>query len=116
MSDPREAILQKARSYADIEEGQSCSQTSFKVKTKAFLYIGEQGGRYKAMFKLKGSLAEAEALAQEQPSNYEVGKFGWVTTRFSAEEAMPDERWQTWLDESYQLAAPKPKKRAAKKK
>ena len=56
MSKTTEAIMQAASSYSDVVEGQSCSQTSFKRKNKAFLYIGEQGGRHKAMFKLSQSM------------------------------------------------------------
>ena len=113
--DLTEPIRQKASSFPGVVEGSSCTQTAFKVGKKAFLYIGMQGGRYKAMFKLKSSIPEATDLAEAEPDCYEVGKFGWVTARFSADKPMPATLWEKWLDESYeQNAAPK-RKRAAKK-
>ena len=97
-------IKDRANQYADVEQGQSCSQTSFKTNKKAFLFIGEQGGRHKAMFKLGASKAEAIKLAKAEPKNYQAGNGVWVTARFSDEEPMPTERWQIWLEESYALS------------
>lgn len=102
-ADPTEAIRIRAGSYAGVDKGKACTQSSFKTKT-AFLYIGEQGGRYKAMFKLKKSMAEARKLASSQPDNYEVGSTGWVTARFSADKPLPKRRWEKWLSESYELS------------
>lgn len=73
-SDPTEAIRLKASQYPDVDKGTACTQTSFKAFDKGFLYIGEQGGRSKAMFKLKASLVEANKL------------------------------WVKWLDERYALS------------
>ncbi len=60
--DPTEPIRQMASEFPDVAEGTSCTQGSFKVGKQAFLYIGPQGGRFKAMFKLDASRAEAETL------------------------------------------------------
>lgn len=109
MIDPTTPIRLLASQYPDVIEGTSCNQTSFKVGKKAFLFIGEQGGRFKAMFKLEASKQDAIALAKEQPENYQAGTHIWVTTRFTAEDPMPQERWQKWLEESYQLSLPKRK-------
>ena len=101
--DPTAPLLKKARRYPDAVEGSSCTQTSFKVGKKAFLYVGEQGGRFKAMFKLDASRSTAEALAKKDPERYQVGSTAWVTARFSAEEPLPKTVWEAWLKESYQL-------------
>ena len=103
-SDPTAEIRLNASQFEYVDEGQSCSQTSFKTGGKAFLYIGEQGGRYKAMFKLKASLQEASRLAQQHPEDYQIGAKPWVTARFSADEPMPKSRWLKWLKESYDLS------------
>ena len=100
-------IKDKANQYNDVEQGQSCSQASFKTNKKAFLFIGEQGGRHKAMFKLDASKAEAIELAKTEPKNYQAGNNIWVTARFSDEEPIPKERWQLWLEESYSLSRTK---------
>jgi len=104
--DPTEALRLKASRYPEVDEGTACTQSSFKTGKKAFLFVGVQGGRYKAMFKLKDSAPQAARLARAQPDRYEVGSTSWVTARFSAEEPMPKALWQRWLDESYALCRP----------
>jgi hypothetical protein len=114
--DPTEAMRLQASRYPGVVKGTSCTQSSFKTAKSAFLYVGMQGGRHKAMFKLEKSRAEAERLAAKHPDDYQTGNTGWVTARFSAEKPMPASRWKKWLDESYALAVgPAPKKRKAKK-
>lgn len=102
-NDPTEPMRIKASLYPGVDEGTACTQSSFKANKKGFLYIGEQGGRYKAMFKLKDSMLEADDLAAQTPADYHVGKTGWVTARFTAEAPMPQQLWEKWLDESYEL-------------
>jgi len=116
-SDPTEPIRLKASQYPGVDKGTACTQSAFKAGNQAFLYCGPQGGRFKAMFKLEKSKAEAAKLAAKQPDRYDVGKTAWVTARFSAEKPMPKKLWSKWLDESYALAtAGKPAKKATKKK
>ena len=110
--DPTEPIRLEASRYPDVDEGTACTQSSFKTGGKAFLFIGMQGGRYKAMFKLKESLAEATKLAAKDPDDIQVGS--WVTARFTAEKPLPKRVWKKWLDESYELS--RPKKKPAKRK
>ena len=102
--DPTEPIRKKASRYPDVEVGTSCTQTSFKTNKKAFLYIGMQGGRYKAMFKLQDSKAEAVELASAEPNLYQAGSSTWVTARFSSDAPMPKKIWEKWLEESYRLS------------
>ena len=85
MSDPTEAIRQRASEYQAVDAGTSCTQSSFKTGGTAFLFIGQQGGRSKAMFKLKASRSEAEELARQAPKDFQVGSGAWVTARFSAD-------------------------------
>ena len=103
LKDPTEPIRKKASEYPNVDKGTACTQSSFKANKKGFLYIGMQGGRYKAMFKLDKSIPEATALAKKSPDNYEVGKGGWVVARFTAEKPMPKRVWEEWLNESYKL-------------
>lgn len=103
--DPTDAMRLKASRYPGVAEGTSCTQSSFKVGKKSFLFVGMQGGRYKAMFKLQKSMPEATKLARSEPDCYEVGSTGWVTARFTAEKPMPKRLWEKWLDESFTLSA-----------
>jgi len=106
--DPTEQIRLKAGRYAGVDKGTACTQTSFKTGKTAFLYIGMQGGRYEAMFKLERSMPQAASLAKKDPDHFEVGSNRWVTARFSADQPMPNRLWQQWLDESYQLSSAGP--------
>ena len=118
-TDPKAKSVQEYRDYAGVDEGTACTQSSFKVGgKKAFLYIGAQGGRYKAMFKLVVSLEQAKSLAKREPERFELGVGNWVTTRFSAEDPLPKKIWNRWLKESYAGATKSPaaKKKTAKKK
>lgn len=101
-TDPTEAMMDVARSFEDVVEGTSCTQTSFKRGKKAFFYVGTQGGRFKAMFKLEASRADAEKRAAEDPDHFEVGSTSWVTARFTADKPMPVRLWKKWLKESYE--------------
>ena len=109
IDDPTMPMREYACTYPDVDEGTACTQTSFKVKGKSFFFAGPQGGRFKAMFKLKESREEAQKLATESPENYEVGSGAWVTVRFADDKTIPQDIWQRWLDESYALSAPKKK-------
>jgi predicted DNA-binding protein (MmcQ/YjbR family) len=114
--DPTEAMRLKAGLYPDVDKGTACTQSSFKTGGKAFLFVGTQGGRFKAMFKLKQSLGEAEKLSEKEPENFDVGSTQWVTARFTAEKPMPQKLWKKWLDESYELSCKPPKAKVSKKK
>ena len=108
--DPTQPIRLKASQYAGVDEGTACTQSSFKIGKNAFLFIGEQGGRYKAMFKLDASRSEAEAMSKKHPDDYQVGSSAWITARFSAERPLPTKLWKKWLEESYQIASGGPDK------
>lgn len=113
--DPTQPIRLKAGRYAGVDKGTACTQSSFKVGGKAFLFVGEQGGRSKVMLKLDASMAEAKKLAKQAPADYQVGNTGWVTARFDAANPLPKRLWEKWLEESYALSAGGPRKKAPKK-
>ena len=104
--DPTDAIRRKAATLAEVTEGESCNQSSFKVGKGAFLYIGPgaKGQGFKAMFKLKDSMAQAKKLAAEQPDRIQTGSTGWVTARFTSEKPLASSIWEPWLNESYYLS------------
>lgn len=118
--DPSEAIRKKAASLPDVTCGTSCNQESFTVGNGKFLFLGTgpKGIGYKVMFKLKDSMEKARELAADQPDRFEVGKTGWVTTRFTADKPLAKSIWEKWLRESYELtlgSGPKKSASSAKK-
>lgn len=104
MADVLDRMKLRASKYPKVAEGTACTQSSFKRGKKSFFFAGEQGGRYKAMFKLKDSIPEAQKLAAKAPDDFQAGKPPWVTVRFSAEEPISDDIWPRWMDESYELS------------
>ncbi len=117
---PIAALQAAAAKLPDVTVGTACNQTSYKINNKAFIFVGPQGGRYKAMFKLNASIPQAQELAAAQPDAFEVGKLDWVSARFTGERPLPKKIWSKWLKESYQLTRgggkASAKKVAAKKK
>ena len=77
-TDPTALMCEAARGFDEVVEGTSCTQTSFKRGKKAFFYVGEQGGRFKAMFKLEASMEDAEQRAG--------GVLGWFGGHVTAVE------------------------------
>lgn len=101
------AWFQRALAYPETNASGACVRTAIRVRKKGFIYIGVKESEYNALFKLGPSLDEASALAAEAPANYQVGKTGWVTVRFSHEEAPPAGLMERWMEESFRITAPK---------
>lgn len=53
------------------------------------------------------SCQTALSLPFAQPTPYGLGKSGWVTAEFEAEDTPPLEFLEAWIDESYRAVAPK---------
>ncbi len=70
--DPTAPIRLRTSRYPGVDEGTACTQSSFKTSKRAFLFVGMQGGRFKAMFKLKNSIPEAANLAKKDPDRFSV--------------------------------------------
>ena len=105
--DPTGAIRQQAVTFPGVAKGTACNQSSFKAGKGTFLFIGPgpKGQGFKAMFKLKASMAKARELAAEDPERFQVGSTGWVTARFTADAPLPKRIWGKWLAESYELTS-----------
>ena len=63
-----------------------------KVNGKVFVFLGADpvaGGSLGLSVKLPASRDEALDLPFTEPTGYGLGKSGWVTARFSSEDAHP---------------------------
>ena len=106
-NDTTRAWRELAMNLPEVVEGSTCVKASYKAGKKAFLYVGAKPDSYNAMVKLADSLPEAEALSEGDPEKYKVGKFGWVTMNFPADEEPPVGLLERWIVESYRLLVPK---------
>lgn len=77
------------------------------VKDKTFAYLSNEGEPFKISCKLPQSSEVALMLPFCKPTEYGLGKSGWVTATFPEGKLPPVEMLKQWLDESYRAQAPK---------
>jgi hypothetical protein len=80
------------------------------VKGKAFLFMstGKGGdGIFSLSVKLPVSGKVALSLPFASPTEYGLGKSGWVAARFQAKDEVPIDVLMEWVDESFRAIAPK---------
>lgn len=97
------------------------------VKDKTFAYLSIEGQPLGISCKLPQSCTAALGLDFTKPTEYGLGKSGWVSASFEAGAPVPVAMLKEWIDESYRAQAPKklvaeldgnapaPKKKAAAK-
>jgi predicted DNA-binding protein (MmcQ/YjbR family) len=77
------------------------------VKDKTFAYLSLPGEPLGVSCKLPASCGEALRLPFASPTEYGLGKSGWVSARFEPGEEVPVDMLRAWIDESYRAQAPK---------
>lgn len=107
MRDPEERLREIALSYPETYEEFPWGHRAVKVRGKTFVFIalGEEGLSLSAKLPLSG--VAALALPFASPTEYGLGRSGWVTARFAPGDEVPLELLHEWLDESYRAIAPK---------
>ena len=104
------SVLHKhALGYPETIEDFPWGHSAFKVKGKVFLftYLCEDEGFLSLSVKLPISAKMALALPFAAPTQYGLGKSGWVTARLYVTDKIPFEMLKEWLDESFRAIAPK---------
>ena len=76
------------------------------VNDKTFVYLPKDTRVFTLSCKLPHKASEALLLPFCKPTNYGLGKWGWVTATIEDGEA-PVELFKDWIDESYRAQAPK---------
>jgi predicted DNA-binding protein (MmcQ/YjbR family) len=82
-------------------------ERAIKVRGKAFLFLRAEGDTVSFSVKLPRSAADALELPFVEPTQYGLGKHGWVTATVDAGRTAPLATFEGWLDESYRAVAPK---------
>ncbi len=77
------------------------------VNNKTFAYLSREGEPFGISCKLPHSGSSALKLPYTQPTEYGLGKSGWVSAQFSASRKPPVKLLKAWIDESYRAQAPK---------
>jgi predicted DNA-binding protein (MmcQ/YjbR family) len=95
--------------YPQTVEHFPWGHSAFKVKGKVFLFLYRNDAECFLSLSVKlpvsGSLALTLPFAS--PTEYGLGKSGWVTARFEAGADIPLDMLIEWLDESFRAIAPK---------
>lgn len=109
---PADALLKELRAFGLAYPG-----THFKspwpghmdlaVKDKTFAYLSVEGEPLGISCKLPHSSAVALMLPFTHPTEYGLGKSGWVTAKFGPDDDPPIGLLKEWIDESYRAQAPK---------
>jgi predicted DNA-binding protein (MmcQ/YjbR family) len=94
-------------SFPQTQEDFPWGHSAFKIKKKAFVFMGLDDSGLSISMKLKESHAEALEHSFAKPTHYGLGKHGWVSAQFGPGESVPIEVLRAWIDESFRLIAPK---------
>jgi hypothetical protein len=103
------ALRKAALSYPETIEDFPWGHSAFKVAgKKAFLFMGEnEEGGWSCSMKLPYRHEAALAIKGAHPTEYGLGRSGWVTFRFTARAKPPMAKLADYLDESWRAVAPK---------
>lgn len=106
---PREgAVLRKlALAYPDAHEDMPWGHHAIKVKGKSFVFLAADASAFSLSAKLPSSAGVALKLPFASPTEYGLGRSGWVTARFPRGARVPVDILKHWIDESYRAVAPK---------
>jgi predicted DNA-binding protein (MmcQ/YjbR family) len=77
------------------------------VNDKTFVYLSREGQPFGLSCKLPHSRSKALRLPFASPTEYGLGKSGWVTAQFPLSQQPPLDLLKRWIDESYRAQAPK---------
>jgi predicted DNA-binding protein (MmcQ/YjbR family) len=80
---------------------------ALKVRGKTFVFLNEDEAELSMSVKLPVSRDFALVFDFAQPTGYGLGRSGWITSRFGAEEEPDMDLLRRWIGESYRAIAPK---------
>lgn len=96
-----------ALAFPETKEDFPWGESAFKVRGKTFLFMSTHDGGLNMSMKLPQSREFALEYPFTKPTGYNLGKSGWVSSRFETGEEVPMDVLAAWLDESFRAVAPK---------
>jgi predicted DNA-binding protein (MmcQ/YjbR family) len=101
----RKAALAFPKTVEDFPWGHSAFKVAGK---KAFLFMGaSDDGGFSCSMKLPYRNEEALGIRGATPTEYGLGRSGWVTFSFAPKAKVPLAKLADYLDESWRAVAPK---------
>ena len=106
---PREGsrLRKLALAYPEAHEDMPWGHHAIKVKGKSFVFLAADEETFSLSAKLPSSASIAVKLPFASPTEYGLGKSGWVTARFPRSAKIPVKLLQLCIDESYRAIAPR---------
>jgi predicted DNA-binding protein (MmcQ/YjbR family) len=101
------ALRKFALAYPEATEDMPWGHHAIKVKGKSFVFLAADAKEFSMSAKLPSSAGVAVTLPFASPTEYGLGKSGWVTARFPRGKKVPVDILKLWIDESYRAIAPK---------
>jgi predicted DNA-binding protein (MmcQ/YjbR family) len=101
------ALRKFALTYPEATEDMPWGHHAIKVKGKSFLFLAADADTFSLSAKLPSSAGVALKLPFASPTEYGLGRSGWVTARFPRGARVPLDVLRLWVDESYRAIAPK---------
>jgi len=101
------ALRKFALAYPEATEDMPWGHHAIKVKGKSFLFLAADADTFSLSAKLPSSAGVALKLPFASPTEYGLGRSGWVTARFPHGARVPLDVLRLWVDESYRAIAPK---------
>lgn len=101
------ALRRYALGFPEAWEDFPWGERVVKVGKKVFVFMGHADTQLTLSVKLPESQTVALMLRFAEPTGYGLGKSGWVTARFAANENPPEDLLREWIEESYRAVAPK---------
>ena len=101
------ALRDHALTYPESKEEFPWEHRAIKVRGKVFLFLSKDEPSLSLTVKLPVSGEAALGLPFATPTGYGLGKSGWVSARFAAEDDVPLHMLEEWIDESFRAVAPR---------
>jgi len=101
------ALRKFALAYPEAVETMPWGHHAIKVKGKSFVFLAADAKEFSMSAKLPSSAGVALKLPYASPTEYGLGKSGWVTARFPRGKKVPVDILKLWIDESYRAIAPR---------
>ena len=101
------ALRKFALTFPDAHEDFPWGHLAVKIGKKAFVFIAAEDGTTSISAKLPQSNKTALGHSFAKPTEYGLGKHGWVTFTFPRGAELPMELLRDAMTESYRAIAPK---------
>jgi predicted DNA-binding protein (MmcQ/YjbR family) len=101
------ALRKFALTFPDAHEDFPWGHLAVKIGKKAFVFIAAEGGVTSMSAKLPLSKKKALTHSFAAPTEYGLGKHGWVTFTFARGAKLPMELLHDSITESFRAIAPK---------